>query len=55
MPASSSAPMPATGVELSIIVPLYNEEDNVHRMYEAVRAAVVPLGLPAELLFVDDG
>ena len=42
-------------VELSIIVPLYNEEDNVHPMYEAVRAAVVPLRLRAELIFVDDG
>ena len=42
-------------VELSIIVPLYNEEDNVQLMYEAIRAAVLPLGLRAELIFVDDG
>jgi glycosyltransferase involved in cell wall biosynthesis len=50
-----SSPIPASGVELSIIVPLYNEEDNVHPMYEAVRAAVLPLGRTAELIFVDDG
>lgn len=42
-------------VELSIIVPLYNEEDNVRPMYEAIRAAVLPLGRAAELLLVDDG
>jgi glycosyltransferase involved in cell wall biosynthesis len=42
-------------VELSIIVPLYNEEDNVRPMYEAIRAAVLPLGRTAELIFVDDG
>ena len=54
--ASGVAPLvPAGGVELSIIVPLYNEEDNVRPMYEAVRAAVLPLGLAAELIFVDDG
>jgi glycosyltransferase involved in cell wall biosynthesis len=42
-------------VELSIIVPLYNEEDNVRPMYEAIRAAVLPLGRRTELIFVDDG
>ena len=42
-------------VELSIIVPLYNEEDNVRPMYEAIRAAVLPLGRRVELIFVDDG
>jgi glycosyltransferase involved in cell wall biosynthesis len=42
-------------VELSIIVPLYNEEDNVRPMYEAIRAAVLPLCRRTELIFVDDG
>ena len=42
-------------VELSIIVPLYNEEDNVRPLYEAIRAAVLPLGRPSELILVDDG
>lgn len=50
-----ASPPPARGVALSIIIPLYNEEDNVRLMYEAVRSAVAPLGLPAELIFVDDG
>jgi glycosyltransferase involved in cell wall biosynthesis len=42
-------------VDLSIIVPLYNEEDNVRPLFEAVRAAVLRLGRPAELILVDDG
>src|SRR5689334_10572508 len=46
---------PTVTVELSIIVPLYNEEDNVRPMYEAIRAAVLPLDRSTELIFVDDG
>ncbi len=42
-------------VELSIIVPLYNEEDNVAPLYRAIRDAVRPLGLATEIIFVDDG
>lgn len=42
-------------VELSIIVPLYNEEGNVRPLYEAVRDVAHRLGRPAELILVDDG
>ena len=49
------SPAPSHPVELSIIVPLYNEEDNVRLLYERVRDAVLPLGLAAELIMVDDG
>ena len=42
-------------MDLSIIVPLYNEEDSVEPLYEAVAQAIVPLGLSYEILFVDDG
>lgn len=41
--------------DLSIIVPLYNEEDNVHLLHAAIRDAVRPLGLSTEIVFVDDG
>ncbi|HFA60071.1 MAG TPA: glycosyltransferase, partial [Rhodospirillales bacterium] len=44
-----------SGIDLSIIVPLYNEEDNVELLYRAIREAVLPLGLATEILFVDDG
>jgi glycosyltransferase involved in cell wall biosynthesis len=40
---------------LSIIVPLYNEEENVAPMYEAIRRAVAHLPERIEIVFVDDG
>ena len=40
---------------LSIIVPLYNEEENVGPMYEAIRQAVAGLAGRTEIVFVDDG
>ncbi|HEC19335.1 MAG TPA: glycosyltransferase [Gammaproteobacteria bacterium] len=42
-------------MDLSVIVPLYNEEDSVGPMYEAIVKAVAPLGMEYEILFVDDG
>lgn len=41
--------------DLSIIVPLYHEEDNVRLLHEAICAAVRPLGLRTEIVLVDDG
>ncbi|MEK0085045.1 glycosyltransferase family 2 protein [Benzoatithermus flavus] len=41
--------------DLSIIVPLYNEEENVHLLHAAICAAVQSLGLHTEIVFVDDG
>src|SRR5262245_10128239 len=40
---------------LSVIVPFYNEEDNVARMHAAIVAALEPLGIPFEIVCVDDG
>lgn len=45
----------ATGPELSIIVPFYNEEDSIGPLHAAIVAAVVPLGVTFEMVFVDDG
>jgi len=42
-------------VELSIIVPLYNEEANVRPLWEAIRSAIAPTGIAYEVLLVDDG
>lgn len=42
-------------MELSVIVPLYNEQDSVRPLYEAITRAVDPLQLDYEILFVDDG
>ena len=46
---------PEAPVDLSVIVPLYNEEDNVALLHAAIVAAVRPLRLKTELLLVDDG
>ncbi|MGC1954545.1 MAG: glycosyltransferase, partial [Gammaproteobacteria bacterium] len=42
-------------MDLSVIVPLYNEEDNLTLLYHAISNALVPLQLNYEILFVDDG
>ena len=42
-------------MDLSIIVPLYNEEDSVTPLYEAIVKSVDRMGLNYEMLFVDDG
>jgi glycosyltransferase involved in cell wall biosynthesis len=41
--------------KLSVIVPFYNEQDNIARMHTALVEALDPLGISYELLFVDDG
>jgi len=40
---------------LSVIVPFYNEEENIRRMHAAIVQAVEPLGLDFEMVFVNDG
>jgi len=56
-PASSVARIPASASRprLSVIVPFYNEEENIERMHAAIVAAVEPLGITFEMLLVDDG
>jgi glycosyltransferase involved in cell wall biosynthesis len=41
--------------ELSIVIPLYNEADNVEPLYEELTAALVQIGRPYEVVVVDDG
>src|SRR6185312_12587125 len=41
--------------ELSVVVPLYNEEDSLRPLYAAIIGAVEPLGVSFEIVFVDDG
>jgi len=42
-------------MDLSIIVPLYNEGASVRPLYDAITRSVNTLGLDYEILFVDDG
>jgi glycosyltransferase involved in cell wall biosynthesis len=46
---------PKTRPYLSVIAPLYNEEDNVDPLYEALTTALDPTGLDYEMVLVDDG
>ncbi len=41
--------------EISVIVPLYNEEQNVEPLYRAITSALHRMHEPYEILFVDDG
>lgn len=40
---------------LSVIVPCYNEEANVQRLYDRLSAVMAALAKPYELIFVNDG
>jgi len=41
--------------KLSIIVPLYNEEESIRPLHAAIVAALDPLDVTYEMVFVDDG
>ena len=40
---------------ISIVVPVYNEQDNIHMFYQEVCKYMDPLEHSFELLFIDDG
>jgi glycosyltransferase involved in cell wall biosynthesis len=47
--ARSSSP------RISIVIPLYNEEESIPHLREALEAAIANYGQPAEVIIVDDG
>jgi glycosyltransferase involved in cell wall biosynthesis len=42
-------------LDLSIIVPVYNEQDNVAAVYSAIKSALQSMGCTYEIVMVDDG
>jgi len=42
-------------MKVSIIVPVYNEEESIGLLYKAVEKSVSTMGIPWELILVDDG
>lgn len=42
-------------MDLSVVIPIYYEEENIRPLYEAVTAALEPTGLSYEIITVDDG
>ena len=41
--------------KISIVAPVYNEEDNIEHCYEELCKAVVNLEYEFEFIFIDDG
>jgi glycosyltransferase involved in cell wall biosynthesis len=41
--------------ELSVVIPVYNEEENIERLYDKLVAALTELGQTWEAIFIDDG
>ncbi|HEY0431684.1 MAG TPA: glycosyltransferase family 2 protein [Pyrinomonadaceae bacterium] len=50
-PAVASAPRP----EVSVFLPVYNEEPNLRPLHDKLDAAMAALGRTAEIIYVDDG
>ena len=46
--------MTASAPTLSLVIPCYNEQDNLRPLVTAIRAAVDPLNLPYEIVITDD-
>ena len=42
-------------LDISLVIPLFNEEDNVKPLYQAIDAVVRHMGKSYEIIFVDDG
>jgi len=42
-------------MKLSLVIPVYNEQENLPELMERIYAAVVPLGSDWDVTYVDDG
>lgn len=49
------APAPAAAIELSLVVPVFNEEESVGPLIARIQDAMVGYAMPWELILVDDG
>ena len=52
---SAITPLPGSPLDLSIVVPVYNEEENLPLLWPEIREVLDPTGLRYEIVFVDDG
>ena len=52
---SVEAQRPSGTVPISLVVPVYNERENLDALADAIREALDPEGIPFEVLLVDDG
>ena len=59
-PPAMSAPLPRAGLhgarlDLSLVIPIFNEEENLNPLYQRVKTVLDSLERSYELIFVDDG
>src|ERR1041384_7833932 len=52
---SKAAPLQSQKVELSVVIPVYNEEASIEPLVDEIRAALDPVGKNYEIVVVDDG
>jgi glycosyltransferase involved in cell wall biosynthesis len=52
---AAAAPVPAENPKLSVVIPLYNEEESVPHLHAALTEALTEYGTPYEIVIVDDG
>ncbi|MFQ5913304.1 MAG: glycosyltransferase family 2 protein [Nitrospinota bacterium] len=45
----------AERLDLSVVLPVYNERENLRPLHEELLCAIEPLGISYEILYVDDG
>jgi len=45
----------SSAVEISVVIPAYNEEENLPILVGEIEAALGPLGRPYEIIIIDDG
>lgn len=41
--------------DLSVVIPVYNENDNIQKLHSELKSALKPLGRRYEIIFIDDG
>src|SRR5439155_263013 len=54
-PCSIKTAGASTVVDLSVVIPVYNEEENLPPLWAELRGVLERLGLAVEVIFVDDG
>jgi glycosyltransferase involved in cell wall biosynthesis len=53
--AGAAEPVAATTPDVTVVVPVLNEEATLQPLYDGVAATLAAAGIDAELIFVDDG
>jgi dolichol-phosphate mannosyltransferase len=54
-PREAPAPGVLPAVDVSVVVPIYNEQDNIEPLYREIVPVLESLGGPFEIVLVDDG